>query len=273
MSKTAAVRHLVVVLGDQLDAESAAFDGFDPAQDVVLQMEVAEEATYVPQHKMRIAYFFAAMRHFRAELEARGRTVHYMRLDDPANTGAFDSEIARHQAALQPQATIVLEPGEFRVREKLRQLPQRVELRADRHFLCTADEFDAFTERHPRPIMETFYRAMRRKTGLLLDEGGRPVGGSWNFDAENRKGFGKSRPPIPLARSYAPDAITRDVLKLVAARFSNSPGRLDRFDLPVSRVDALTELSDFVASPCSAPIRTRCCPTSRSCITRGCRGR
>ncbi|MFN5685983.1 cryptochrome/photolyase family protein, partial [Bradyrhizobium sp.] len=77
MSKTAAVRHLVVVLGDQLDAESAAFDGFDPAQDVVLQMEVAEEATYVPQHKMRIAYFFAAMRHFRAELEARGRTVHY----------------------------------------------------------------------------------------------------------------------------------------------------------------------------------------------------
>ena len=38
MSKTAAVRHLVVVLGDQLDAESAAFDGFDPAQDVVLQM-------------------------------------------------------------------------------------------------------------------------------------------------------------------------------------------------------------------------------------------
>ena len=238
MSKTAAVRHLVVVLGDQLDAESAAFDGFDPAQDVVLQMEVAEEATYVPQHKMRIAYFFAAMRHFRAELEARGRTVHYMRLDDPANTGAFDSEIARHQAALQPQATIVLEPGEFRVREKLRQLPQRVELRADRHFLCTADEFDAFTERHPRPIMETFYRAMRRKTGLLLDEGGRPVGGSWNFDAENRKGFGKSRPPIPLARSYAPDAITRDVLKLVAARFSNSPGRLDRFDLLPERKQA-----------------------------------
>ncbi|MGJ5180658.1 cryptochrome/photolyase family protein [Bradyrhizobium oligotrophicum] len=247
MTKTSPVRHLVVVLGDQLDADSAAFDGFDPSQDVVLQMEVDDEATYVPQHKMRIAFFLAAMRHFHAELEGRGRRVHYVRLDDPANTGRLDSEITRHQASLQPAATIVLEPGDWRVRERLRQLPQPVEFRADRHFLCTADEFDAFTERHPRPIMETFYRAMRRKTGLLIDESGRPVGGSWNYDAENRKGFGRSRPPIPAARSYQPDAITRDVIKLVAARFANSPGRLDRFDLPVSRVDALTELSDFVA--------------------------
>ena len=76
-----AVRHLVVVLGDQLDADSAAFDGFDPAQDTVLQMEVADEATYVPQHKMRIAFFFAAMRHFHADLEARGRTAIRARAD------------------------------------------------------------------------------------------------------------------------------------------------------------------------------------------------
>ena len=54
-------RHLVLVLGDQLDAESAAFDGFDPHRDAILQMEVREEATYVPQHKRRLAFFFAAM--------------------------------------------------------------------------------------------------------------------------------------------------------------------------------------------------------------------
>src|SRR5581483_6892438 len=144
---------------------------------------------------------------------------------DPANTGSLDGEIARHQAALQPAATIVLEPGDWRVREKLRRLPL-VEFRADRHFLCTAEEFDAFTERHPRPIMETFYRAMRRKTGLLIDEHGRPVGGSWNYDVENRKGFGRTRrPPIPVSKGFAPDAITRDVLKLVASRFADSPGR------------------------------------------------
>jgi len=69
------LRHLVLVLGDQLDGESAAFDGFDPARDAVLQMEVREEATYIPQHKRRLAYFFSAMRHFRDEQRARGRRV------------------------------------------------------------------------------------------------------------------------------------------------------------------------------------------------------
>jgi (6-4)DNA photolyase len=67
------VRNLVIVLGDQLDADSPAFDGFDAHHDLVLQMEVVEEATYVRQHKKRIAFFFSAMRHFRLELEARGR--------------------------------------------------------------------------------------------------------------------------------------------------------------------------------------------------------
>ena len=53
-------RQLVIVLGDQLDPHSAACDGFDPARDAILQMEVREEATTVPQHNRRIAFSFAA---------------------------------------------------------------------------------------------------------------------------------------------------------------------------------------------------------------------
>ena len=241
------VRHLVLVLGDQLDADSAAFDGFDPAQDVVLQMEVLEETSYIPQHKKRIAYFLSAMRHFRDELTSRGRRVHYVELDAPGNTGQFDTEIARAQRHFKPQATIALEPGDWRVLEKLRGLPQPPQIRSDRHFLCAREEFAAFTERHPRPIMETFYRAMRRKTGLLMDRSGRPVGGAWNFDADNRKAFGKTTPAIPPRPACPPDAVTNDVLRLVERRFADSPGRLDGFDLPVTRAQALAQLQDFVA--------------------------
>jgi deoxyribodipyrimidine photolyase-related protein len=59
------LRHLVVVLGDQLTDRSAAFDGFDAAQDAILQMEVREEAAYVPQHKLRLVFFFSAVRALR----------------------------------------------------------------------------------------------------------------------------------------------------------------------------------------------------------------
>jgi len=56
------VRNLVLVLGDQLDRKSAAFDGFDPERDAVWMAEVEEEATHVRCHKLRIAVFFSAMR-------------------------------------------------------------------------------------------------------------------------------------------------------------------------------------------------------------------
>ena len=63
-------RHLVLVLGDQLNADSAAFDGFDPAQDAVLMVEAREESTHVWSHKARTALFLSAMRHFADELTA-----------------------------------------------------------------------------------------------------------------------------------------------------------------------------------------------------------
>lgn len=245
VGKAAKVRHLVLVLGDQLDATSAAFDGFDPAEDVVLQMEVGEEATYIPQHRMRLAYFFSAMRHFREELIARGYRTHYIAIDAPENTGSFASEIVRLQRELGPDKTIVLEPGDWRVAAALGNMPS-IEVRKDTSFLCSKAEFVDFCREHPTPHMETFYRHMRRSTGILMDGQDRPAGGEWNFDTQNRKAFGRKRPIIPRRPGFAPDEITKDVIRTVAKRFPDSPGKLDGFNLPVTRAQALEALNDFV---------------------------
>ena len=58
-ARPAQVRHLVIVLGDQLDLQSSAFQGFDAAQDVVWMAEVAEESTHVWSAKQRIANWSA----------------------------------------------------------------------------------------------------------------------------------------------------------------------------------------------------------------------
>ncbi|HEY9237645.1 MAG TPA: cryptochrome/photolyase family protein, partial [Burkholderiaceae bacterium] len=89
------MRHLVVVLGDQLDADAAAFDGFEPAQDAVWMAEVSEESTHVWSAKPRIAMFLAAMRHFSEALgsAATPRPLHYTRLDDPANRGSLAAQL------------------------------------------------------------------------------------------------------------------------------------------------------------------------------------
>jgi deoxyribodipyrimidine photolyase-related protein len=241
-----ATRQLILVLGDQLDPASAAFDGLDPAQDAVLQMELRVEASYVPQHRRRIALFFAAMRHFHAGLEARGLRAHYSRIDDPQNRGDFAGEIRRWWDRLAPQRLVVLEPGDWRVREILAGLGLPLEIRADRHFLCDHDTFREIADAQPHLIMERFYRTMRRRLDLLMD-GADPVGGAWNLDRENRASFGRRRPAIPPPRGFAPDAITEGAIRDVARLFPDSPGRLDGFDDPVTPDQASAAADDFVA--------------------------
>ena len=65
----AELRSLIIVLGDQLDLDAAAFDDFDPKQDMVWMAEVTEESRHVWSSKQRIALFLSAMRHFALALE------------------------------------------------------------------------------------------------------------------------------------------------------------------------------------------------------------
>jgi deoxyribodipyrimidine photolyase-related protein len=81
------LRDLVVVLGDQLDLQAAAFDGFDVDLDAVWMAEVAEESTHGWSSKPRTTLFLSAMRHFAQELQAAGRRLHYTQLDAAGKRG------------------------------------------------------------------------------------------------------------------------------------------------------------------------------------------
>lgn len=244
--------NLVLVLGDQLDRGSSAFDGFDVAKDAVWMAEVGEESTHVWTSKVRIAVFLSAMRHFCAEQESAGVTVHYTRLEEAANTGTLAGELARAVRRLKPKALIVTEPGEFRVLTALEkaaeQLGLPLEIRTDRHFFATRNDFREHALGRKQLRQEFFYRELRRKHKVLLDPDGEPVGGQWNFDHDNRGAFGKGGPKgVPPPVRFTPDAVTQEVLKLVERRFPKHPGKLDSFDWPVTPEEAQRALDDFIA--------------------------
>ncbi len=241
-------RHIVLILGDQLDAQSSALQGLDPAQDVVVMIEAQEESTHVRSHKLRTALFLSAMRHFAGELGARGLRVHYRALgrEDDATLA---SGLLAAVAVLRPRAVIGVEPGDLRVRAGLEaamppDLP--LEWREDTHFLCSLPRFQRWAGRSKTLRMEFFYRQMRQAFGVLMD-GDEPVGGQWNFDADNRKSFGKAGPQnLPKPPAFEPDEITRDVLALVDQRFAGHPGNTAGFRWPVTREQALVALEDFI---------------------------
>jgi len=188
--------------------------------------EVMAEASYVPHHKKKIAFVFSAMRHFAEELRADGWQVDYVKLDDPGNSGSLGGEVRRAAARTGLSRVLVTEPGEWRLLEEMRCWSD-TELLPDDRFLADRHGFAEWAEGRKGLRMEHFYRLMRRKTGLLM-EGDQPAEGRWNFDAENRS---KADPDLLMPRPlrFAPDAITREVLDLVAARFPDNFGTLEPF--------------------------------------------
>lgn len=247
------MRTFVIVLGDQLDLDAAAFDGFDPSQDSVWMAEVTEESTHVWSSKQRIALFLAAMRHFAQALRANGWGLHYTRLDDPpVGCGTLAEALKLALRTLSPSRLVMTAPGDWRVWKALSAVAAEaglaLDVRPERHFYTTVKEFAA----HQRSLqgkalrLETFYRVLRRRHNILMD-GDAPEGGQWNYDKANRQTFGRAGSGMVPERSrFEPDGTTRQVLQWVQEKFADHPGDLASFAWPVTRQDALQALADFI---------------------------
>ena len=241
---------LVPILGDQLSPALSSLADRQPADTVVLLMEVADETSYVGHHQAKIVLILSAMRHFAADLRKTGWRVDHVALDDPANTGSFTGEIVRAAERHGARGIQVTEPGEWRVRQMIdgwgAATGLRVRVLPDTRFVCPLPDFFQWAAGRKDLRMEWFYRDMRRKTGLLMD-GDQPTGGRWNFDAENRAGPAPGlTPPPPL--HFAPDTVTRAVMALVADRFGHHFGRSDTFGWPVTQAQAEQLLDHFIAT-------------------------
>jgi deoxyribodipyrimidine photolyase-related protein len=247
---TSTVRNLVIVLGDQLDAASSALQNFDATQDVVWMAEVAEESTHVWSAKQRIAVFLSAMRHFADELRMKGLPLVYTQLDDTDNRGTLALELSHTITQLRPATLVMTAPGDWRVLQSLRAVAAEhhlpLDLRDDTHFFSTVRDFAVHAKGRKQLRLEYWYRELRQKHGILMD-GKVPVGGQWNFDADNRESFGKAGPQnVPPPTRFAPDSITQEVMSVVNTRFASHPGTLHSFGWPVTRAQALTALQAFI---------------------------
>ncbi len=244
------MRHLLIILGDQLDPESPVLADADPDHDLIWMCEASEESTHVTSHKQRIVLFLSAMRHHRDWLREKGHRIDYITLDVKGHSGTLSGELTKAIEKHRPERVRIVEPGEWRVKQAIEgacnRLSVPLDLLTDTHFLSTIDDFRAHAEGRKSLRMEFFYREMRKRHGILMEDG-KPAGGDWNYDKENRKSFGKNGPgELPKPSHSEPDAITREVIDLVEAHFPDHPGSLASFRWPVTRRSALAHLRSFI---------------------------
>lgn len=237
------------IFGDQLSFELDIIKEADKENDIFLMCENIEEASYVNHHPKKIAFIFSAMRHFARELEGQGFTVDYVKLDDAKNQKSFDAQLQFALQEYQIKQVIVTQPSEIRVMNKIKQWQQNLkiplEVKFDNRYLCSIAAFHKWARNRKELRLEFFYREMRKEYNILLDEKKKPIGGKWNYDAENRQSLPKGL-KFPKRISHKKDKITLEVLALVEKNFAKNFGDLQPFHFAINHRQAMLEARDFI---------------------------
>ena len=239
---------LCVILGDQLSIDMTSLQSINKEQDCILMAEVNSEMTYVKHHKKKIAFLLSAMRHFAQDLEKEGYQVHYTKYDDDNNKGSLLAQIKHLKQSVNFEGIVVAKPGEYRLVQEIDTwqdaLDVDVNVSEDNRFLASEADFSEWAEGKKQLRMEFFYREMRREHNFLMEDKN-PIGGKWNFDADNRQKLPKDlKPPTPTL--FKADKITQDVIELVKKHCKDHFGDLEDFHYAVTRKDALVVLDEFV---------------------------
>jgi deoxyribodipyrimidine photolyase-related protein len=224
---------------DRLTDSTGPLHTLPPAQAGIVMMEALAKAHRRPYHKKKLVLILASQRHFALEQAARGVKVIYH-----FTNGIFADGLAEIHQRHHFQQLTMIEPAEREMRLDIAEaLTRGVPLNQveDTTWLSTPADFDQVYPTRPGTqkhyVMDRFYRAMRQKTGILMDATkSQPLGARYSFDEDNRKPY-RGTPPVPARPTYPPDEITTEAIAAVNHLFPNHFGTTEAFDLPIKQHD------------------------------------
>jgi deoxyribodipyrimidine photolyase-related protein len=145
-------------------------------------------------HRAKAHLILSAMRHRAAEL---GERITYLR------TETYREGLAQIGGPLE-----VMQPTSFAAVAFVNRLAEErsVHRLPARGYMTSREEFNRWVSSRgsQRLLMEDYYRDARRRFGVLLDDDG-PVGGQWNYDAENRQPPPKGGETLRLPEPWWPE--------------------------------------------------------------------
>ena len=238
---------LRLILGDQLNEKHTWFQ--EEKHDVLyVMMEMRQETDYVRHHIQKVLGFFTAMRLFAENLQQQGFKLKYLSLDDEQNSQSLTQNLAWLIAQYGISRFEYQQPDEYRLDKQLQKFADSLGIPTkvydSEHFLSSRNELANFFKGKKTFLMESFYRMMRKKYGILMD-GKEPLTGQWNYDADNRKKLPKNHRPVePLLF----DRDVSDIEVLLQKQCVQTIGSVDakHFFWPVTRSESLQLLHFFV---------------------------
>lgn len=235
-SEGAPISRILFIAFDQLSEESSLLRTIDPEKTLVLFVESEETLSSRSWHFQRAFFLISSARHFAADLVKRGLRVEYLKRKN--FTAAFEEMKERFPGA----TSFAMEPASF----SLFKLLQEFEFTIVENdlFLTSRQRFAEWAGSKKSLLMENFYREQRVRLNLLMD-GKKPLGGSWNFDKENRLGPPKNY-QWPEYLHHERDEIDLEVIAELRENFPKLWGKEPDRSWATTRSGALEQLNFFL---------------------------
>ena len=223
-----------------------------PGRPVVL----VEEWLYFrqfPFHQQKLVLHRASMRFYASYLRELGYAVEYVEATGPL------CDVRRLVAALAGRGYTSLHHADLvddwlarRLSRAAAQHGLRLSSYRTPYFVNALPELAGYFEGRKRPYFQTdFYVWQRKQHGILLEDGDKPLGGKWSFDADNRGRFPKGE-TVPAYPFPAENEFTREARAYVGAHFADHLGSAaapfsgGRGSYPTTFAEAEAWLEDFL---------------------------
>mgnify|MGYP000611974259 CR=1 FL=1 len=191
-------------------------------------------------HTQKLVLHRASLKSFESALKKRGYSTHYI-----------ESDLEAALKKLHVSKVIVADCADHSLQNSLAALVKKLgiqqEVVQNPSFLTSPSEFHTYAQGRSEIRFDTFYIQQRKKLDLLLDERGKPQGGKWSLDSENRKKAPRTlKIPAPLLFSPTPEV--KEALLYVEKKYPQNPGNSSSFSYPTTHDQARIALQDFLTN-------------------------
>ncbi len=237
---------LRIVFADQLSLSNLAINNINK-DDFLLFYEPLETFYEIRHHKHKITLLISSLRKLVTKVKHTNILHHKITKKNNQNLKDALFEIVDKNNI---NKIMVSKPSDFKIYKDLLFFSQsnniELEILEDKKFISNVEDFTDWASDKKTRIQEYYYRWLRKKYNIFMNQEGKPIGDKWNFDKDNRKGIKQLKSDIPERKKLIPDQITFDAMVDVEECFPNSIGTLENFNWATTHEEAENLLDDFI---------------------------
>lgn len=190
-------------------------------------------------HKLKLAFHRASMKEYEQALKKKTQ-VTYVEHDKKKTIRDIVKNIGTAEF-------FVVDPTDYLLEKRLKESCESLTILPTPLFINTKEENAEYLEGRTTYLMHHFYQHQRKRLNILMTQSGKPLGGKWSFDDQNRnkipKGEHENIPSEPRTRNST--HIT-EAKKYIERHFKTNPGTLEHFMYPTNHKEAEAWFEKFL---------------------------